>query len=167
MIYHVSPQGWPYCKYTERKQIASSIYKNITFYHLLFSSRDNAYKWMDLNLYKKILLCIWDGNTSVPILTVIWTKNFFDIGQIKDWYMMLIQAILYLVFLSEIDPRWPIEGGCDLSSQASQHLAIHLRLRYMKKPSITNYVSWYEPSGYISLPKIHEKAINNKFVPWY
>ena len=66
-------------------------------------------------------------------------KTFFDIGQIKDWYMMLIQAILYLVFLSEIDPRWPIEGGCDLSSQASQHLAIHLRLRYMKKPSITNF----------------------------
>ena len=72
MIYHVSPQGWPYCKYTERKQIASSISKNITLYHLLFSSRDNAYK---LDGFKPL---------QKGFIVYLGWEYFFDIGQIKD-----------------------------------------------------------------------------------
>ena len=46
---------WPYCEYIVQicEKIASSISKNITFYHPLFPSRTNTYKWLRLKPIQK------------------------------------------------------------------------------------------------------------------
>ena len=112
-----------------------------------------------------LTLCILYKNFQIfPHFWKYGQMRLLKVGKICDRYVLFIRVILYLVLPSEMDPRWPIEGGCDLSSQASQHLAIRLRLRYMKKPSITNLYHDISHRAIYLCQRCMKKTFNKKVV---